>query len=93
MALARSRRLILTYQAGADPNESGQTFAEAKAALTRAGYTVEVSSSFGDKPQDECRVIREETATAPGFAGGGWPGAGGQPRIMLSLDCSAAPKS
>lgn len=86
---AAAASLTLISQADATPDQSGQTYAEAKAALTQAGYSVEVSSSFGDKlPQDECKVVRQQATAAAPFTGGGWAGAANKPRILLSLDCS-----
>lgn len=85
--------LILISQADATPDQSGQTFAEAKAALAQAGFTAVVATSIGDQlPQDQCTVVRQETTTAPAFAGGGWAGADTTPRVLLSLNCNK-PKS
>jgi hypothetical protein len=41
--------LTLVSEAGAAPDTSGETFGEAKVALSEAGYTPVVSTSVGDK--------------------------------------------
>ena len=60
--------LTLISAAIGSPDTSGQTFAEAKAALTAAGYTVVVSTTVGDKlAQGDCTVIRQQDATGHPF--------------------------
>jgi hypothetical protein len=89
---ATAASLAVISQAGAAPDQTGETFANAKAALTQAGYSVVVSSSAGDQlSRDDCIVVRQETTAASGFAGGGWPGAGKGNRVLLSLDCHKQP--
>lgn len=87
--------LMLIAQAGAAPDQTGQTFAEAKAALRQAGYAVVVSTSVGDKvTQDQCMVTRQETTTASGYAGSSisiYSQNSPKPRVLLSLDCNAQP--
>ena len=89
--------LILISQADAAPDQTGQTFAEAKAALAQAGYSVVVSTTVGDQlSQNDCLVVRQETTTASPFSGGDWTGGtdfgasgtGSKPQVLLSLDCS-----
>ena len=85
--------LIMISQAGAAPDQTGQTFAEAKAALANAGYAPVVSSSVGDKvAQDDCLVVRQQTTTAPPFVGGGVSAPSSKPRVLLSLNCDPPPK-
>jgi beta-lactam-binding protein with PASTA domain len=82
--------LTLISAASGSPDTSGQTFAEAKAALTAAGYTVVVSTTVGDKlAQGDCTVIRQQDATGHPFLGGGWIGApSSKPTVRLVLNCS-----
>ena len=89
--------LVVVSQAAAAPDQTGQSFAEAKAALSAAGYNPVVATSFGDKlPQDECTVVRQETTTAAPFQGGGTKGVvttdNGSPKVLLSLNCNPQPK-
>ncbi len=92
-AAATVASLTLISQAGAAPDQTGETFAEARAALTQAGYSAVVSTSFGDQlSQDDCTVVRQSTTTAPAFAGGDVTGQGSKPRVLLSLNCNKQPK-
>lgn len=63
---------------GAGPaaaDDTGQTYAQAQAALKDQGYAVIQSTSIGDQlPQSECRVVKQLTS-----ANG---------HVMLSLDCN-----
>jgi len=90
--------LVLIAEAGAAPDQTGETFAQAKAALTQAGYDPVVFSAVGGSvPRDDCTVVRQQTTTATPFLGGAGPRGGmiqgnGNPRVLLSLDCSSKPK-
>ena len=85
--------LTLISQADAAPDQTGETFAEAKAALTAAGYSAVVSTSIGGQlSQDDCTVVRQETTTASAFAGGDVSAPSAKPRVLLSLNCTKQPK-
>lgn len=94
-ALAAS--LLVVGEAAAAPDQTGESFADAKAALASAGYNPVVSTSIGDAlPRDDCTVVRQQTTLAPPFQGGGTKGVlnsgNTNPKVMLSLDCSSQPK-
>lgn len=96
-AAALAASLVLIGEAGAAPDQSGQTFADAKAALTQAGFNPVVSTTVGDAlPRDSCIVVRQQATTAAPFQGGGTKGvlgsANGNPRVLLSLNCNPQPK-
>jgi len=94
---AGAASLAVVGQAAAAPDQTGQTYANAKAALG-GSYNVVVSSVVGDAlPRDECTVVRQQTTVATPFYGGAGPRGGmitgsGNPKVMLSLDCNPHPK-
>jgi hypothetical protein len=95
---AGTASLAVAGEAAAAPDESGQTYANAKAALLAANYNPVVSSVVGDAlPRDECIVVNQQTTQATPFYGGAGPRGGmilgsGNPKVMLSLDCNPHPK-
>ena len=94
-ATAASLTLVSTGVAGAAPDTSGQTFSEAQATLKTAGYTAVMSTTIGDQvAQNDCTVVRQQTTTGGAFVGGDWPGSSSSsPKVLLTLDCTKAPKS
>ena len=91
--------LTVVSQAAAAPDQSGQSFADAKAALTAAGYDPVVATAVGDTlPRDDCTVVRQQTTghATPFFGSSGPHGVmitgNGNPKVMLTLDCNAKPK-
>jgi hypothetical protein len=90
--------LTVVSQATAAPDQTGQTFGQAKAALS-GSYNLVVSSVVGDAlPRDECIVVRQQaTGIATPFYGSSGPhgvmiNGSGNPKLMLSLDCNPHPK-
>lgn len=67
--------LLSAGLAGAQPDMSGKTFAEAQATLSQLGYTAVVASVIGDKnPQANCKVVRsQDFPTSNIFIGGDQP--------------------
>jgi beta-lactam-binding protein with PASTA domain len=93
-AIAAGLALVSAGVAGAAPDTTGQTFAEAQAALKAAGYQAVVSTSIGDRvSQGDCTVVRQQTTMASPFTGGDVQTPNSSPRVLLSLDCSKAPPS
>jgi hypothetical protein len=95
--------LTLVSQAGASPDTTGETFSEASAVLTEAGYSAVVSTSVGSRlAQSDCTVTRQQDVGGgtgfqpPGMVNGSFMGDGpvaevgaaGKPRVLLSLNCS-----
>jgi hypothetical protein len=89
--------LAVAGQAAAAPDETGQTYAQAKAALA-GQYNPVVQSLVGDaQPRDQCIVVHQQTTVGTPFLGGAGPHGGmisgnGNPKVMLSLDCNPRPK-
>ena len=85
---AAAASLVAISPAGAEPDQTGQSFADAKAALTNAGYDVVVSTKFGSAlPLEDCSVIRQETTLGAPFSNGAFTRSGNQ-KVMVSLDCN-----
>lgn len=71
--------------ANAAPDSSGKTYAEAKERLERAGYTVVVAATVGDKlPWADCQVYRQQMKPSP-LAGK--KNEIDRTRVLLSLRC------
>jgi hypothetical protein len=78
-AMATAALALLTAGPAA-ADDTGQTYAQAQAALNGQGYTVIQSTSIGDQlPQSECLVVKQLTS-----ANG---------HVMLSLNCNKKPAS
>jgi beta-lactam-binding protein with PASTA domain len=93
-AVAASLTLMSTGVAGAAPDVSGQTFSEAQATLKESGYAAVMSTAVGDTlAQGDCKVVRQETTMASAFVGGDVTAPASTPKVLLSLDCVAKPKS
>lgn len=70
----------------ADDDFSGQTYAEARDAITKAGMTSRMGSVVGDQlPVDQCVVSGSQSAEAVGSSG-----FSSGTEIVLDLDCNAA---
>ena len=93
-AIAASLTLMSTGVAGAAPDVSGQTFSEAQATLKEGGYAAVMSTAVGDTlAQGDCTVVRQETTMATAFVGGDVTAPSSTPKVLLSLNCTAKPKS
>jgi hypothetical protein len=71
------------------PSVSGEKFSDASEALKKAGYTVQVSSTVGDRlPQSDC-VVTAQSDSAPRAFGPSQFNANKEPTVSLSLNCDA----
>jgi hypothetical protein len=75
-------------QAASSPSVVGQKYSDAKGALSGAGYSVVVSTTFGDQTdRDECIVVHQQDRTVPPPEN---TGASATNQTLVSLNCDAA---
>ncbi len=75
-------------QAASSPTVVGQKYGDAKGALAGAGYSVVVSTTFGDQQgRDDCVVTHQQDRTVPPPEN---TGASATKQTLLSLNCDAA---
>jgi hypothetical protein len=78
------------------PDVHGKTFSEASKTLANAGYTVQVSTTVGDRQaQDDCLVTSQRAGMNPSaieFRSGPFAPSDGS-LVLVSLNCNAASAS
>ena len=71
--------------AGAEPDLTGMTYADAKSAIQNAGGTPQVSARVGDRLSEaDCLVTDQTKSAVPPH---GFPGAGSN-IVLVALDCN-----
>ena len=89
-ATVTSLTLVATASAANPPDETGKKYSDAKADLSKAGFTPVVGGSVGDEVgQSDCIVVGQNATITTPFAGGGWPGSNAKQTVRVSLDCTA----
>src|ERR1700754_301194 len=75
-------------QAASSPSVVGQKYSDAKGALSGAGYSVVVSTTFGDQTnRDDCIVVHQQDRSVPPPEN---TGASATNQTLVSLNCDAA---
>jgi len=95
IAAATSIPLLGSGVAGAAtaPDETGKKYSEAVADLKKAGYTVEVSTTFGDQlPQSDCLVASQHNESQMKFGTKKYV-TNESKNVLVSLSCYPTPAS
>lgn len=75
-------------EAASSPTVIGQKYSDAKGALSSAGYSIVVSTTFGDETdRDDCLVVHQQDRTVAPPEN---TGASATKQTLLSLNCDSA---